>query len=322
MKKITFISVLGFLILSFTAFSQIKVDSNGNTTIKHGTFSQGNDAVLYLGATDHYIKSVFGYGVTIGTAGMTDWIKLRQYTGCVGLGREPQYALDVSGTIRAQTTIYPSDIRFKTNIQNLENPINKIKQIQGVSYNFSSNDTISQKYNNQSSFNKNFGFIAQDFQKIYPELVYEDSLGYLSIDYISVIPVLLEAMKKQQGIIDDLVARIETVEENCCNNTLKSASLATGTDTKLAGNEAVLYQNTPNPFREQTEIKCYLPEGAVSSALYIFNMQGLQLEEYRIKGTGDQLVRINGNRFNPGMYLYSLVVNGREIDTKRMILTK
>lgn len=253
---------------------------------------------------------------------MADWIRIPQYTGKVGIGREPLYALDVNGAIRAQTTLYPSDVRFKTNIQNLENPINKIKQMQGVSYIFSSNDTISKKYNVQSSFNKNFGFIAQDFQKIYPELVYEDSLGYLSIDYISVIPVLLEAMKKQQDIIDDLVARIETMEENCCNDSLKSASLNTGTDTRLAGNEAILYQNTPNPFREQTEIKCYLPEGVVSSTLYIFNMQGLQLEDYRINGTGDQLIRINGNRFTPGMYLYSLVANGREIDTKRMILTK
>lgn len=67
MKNFTIFFVLGFLSLSFTAFSQIKVDSNGNTTIKQGTFSQGNDAVLYLGDTNHFIKSIFGYGIRIGT---------------------------------------------------------------------------------------------------------------------------------------------------------------------------------------------------------------------------------------------------------------
>jgi hypothetical protein len=318
MKKIAFISVLGLLILSFTAFSQIKVDSNGNTTIKQGTFSQGNDAVLYLGDTNHFIKSIFGYGVRIGTPGLS--VNLPQYSGGVGIKREPSYALDVNGSIRANSTVYSSDERFKKDIKTLDGSIEKLKMLDCFSYIFTNTEDSVKNY--QSNYNRSFGFIARDFQNVYPELTYSDNDGYLSIDYVSLIPVLVEAIKKQQDIIDDLVARIETMEENCCNNSLKSASLNTGTDTKLAGNEAILYQNTPNPFREQTEIKCYLPEGVVSPTLYIFNMQGLQLEEHKINGTGGQLVRINGNRFKPGMYLYSLVVNGREIDTKRMILTK
>lgn len=318
MKNFSVFIVLGFLALSFTCFSQINVDSNGNTTIKHGTFSPGIDAVLYLGDTNHFIKSVFGYGLKIETNGMS--VNMPSYTGSIGINREPSYALDVNGHIRANTTVYLSDERFKKDIRSLESSMERLKRLKSFSYLFiNSADSI---INNYSEFNRSFGFLAQNFQDVYPELTYTDNEGYLSIDYVSLIPVLVEATKQQQDIIDGLIARIETLEENCCNNTLKSATLNTGTDTKLAGNKAVLYQNTPNPYREQTEIKCYLPEGTISSTLYIFNMQGLQLEEYRINGTGDQLVRINGTRFNPGMYLYSLVVNGREIDTKRMILTK
>ena len=41
-----------------------------------------------------------------------------------------------------------------------------------------------------------------------------------------------------------------------------------------------------------------------------------------ISKTGNQVIILNGNRFKPGMYLYSLIVDGREIDTKRIILTK
>ena len=48
----------------------------------------------------------------------------------------------------------------------------------------------------------------------------------------------------------------------------------------------------------------------------------LQLQQYNITGKGKQTVTINGNSFEPGMYLYALVIDGKEVDTKRMILTK
>ena len=59
--------------------------------------------------------------------------------------------------------------------------------------------------------NRQFGFIAQDFQKIFPELIYEDSKGYLSIDYVSMIPVLIEAIKTQQIQIEDLKKQLESI---------------------------------------------------------------------------------------------------------------
>lgn len=99
------------MIVSVTDLAaQLRVDSGGNTTIKYGTFSSGNDAVLYLGDTNHYIRSVFGYGVYIGT-GATNIIRIPQYTGWVGINRNPSYTLDVNGSIRADVTVYSSDER-------------------------------------------------------------------------------------------------------------------------------------------------------------------------------------------------------------------
>lgn len=216
MKNFSILFVLGFLSLSFTAFSQIKVDSNGNTTIKQGTFSQGNDAVLNLGDTNHFIKSIFGYGVRIGTLGTS--VNLPSWTGCVGINREPSYALDVNGSIRANTTVYSSDERFKKDIKNLDSSIEKLKMLDGFSYIFTNTEDFVK--NNRSNNNRSFGFIAQDFQKVYPELTYTDNEGYLSIDYVSLIPVLVEATKQQQDIIDDLVARVKTMED-MINNLIK-----------------------------------------------------------------------------------------------------
>jgi DNA-binding MltR family transcriptional regulator len=48
------------------------------------------------------------------------------------------------------------------------------------------------------------GFIAQDVQAIFPELVEEDAEGYLSVDYLGLIPVLVEAIKEQQVQIEEL----------------------------------------------------------------------------------------------------------------------
>ncbi len=205
MKKRFSIISLCLLTLSLAGYSQVKVDNNGNTTIKYGTFSQGVDAVLYFGNTDHYIKSVFGYGIKIGTAGALDVIRIKQYAQTVGINRDPdpQYKLDVNGNIRANTTVYTSDRRFKTDITNLNYSIEKIKQMQGVSYRLTGED-LQSPITPQNGVNKQFGLIAQDLKEIYPELVYEDSKGYLSVDYVSLIPVLIEALKEQQSQIEDL----------------------------------------------------------------------------------------------------------------------
>lgn len=90
----------------------------------------------------------------------------------------------------------------------------------------------------------------------------------------------------------------------------------------IAENNAQLDQNIPNPFSKETRIGCFIPEGSGNSVLYIYNMNGTQLKQYNINGLGKQSVTINGSSFEPGMYLYTLVIDGKEVDTKRMILTK
>lgn len=152
-----------------------------------------------------------------------------------------------------------------------------------------------------------------------PEAIFyfEDEDRYY-IDYNELIPVIVEAMKEQQAIIEEL----KSVVANCCTNELKSASVATGTSTDLANNKASLDQNIPNPFSRETKIGCFIPDGATTSMLYIYNMNGTQLQQYNVTGKGKQTVTIYGNSFEPGMYLYTLIIDGKEVDTKRMILTK
>jgi len=159
-----------------------------------------------------------------------------------------------------------------------------------------------------------YGFIARELQEVFPELVDEDEEGFLNVDYVGLIPILVEAVK-------ELESRVETMENTCCNqsNDLKSAQ--TGS-TELGSNSIKLYQNAPNPFSEQTTIRFEIPESVQNAQLHICDMNGTLLKTIAINQRDDGNVIISANEFNAGMYLYSLVCDRKIVDTKQMLLTE
>ena len=152
----------------------------------------------------------------------------------------------------------------------------------------------------------------------------QDSAGYLSIDYIGLIPVLVEAVKEQQETIEVLQDRITTIETDCCDkeDKLKSGSINSSDELNMDVASAKLYQNNPNPFSTQTAVKFEIPETMQTAQLHICNMTGTLLKTITIsqRGAGKEL--INANEFVAGMYLYSLVCDGKIVDTKQMLLTE
>ena len=120
--------------------------------------------------------------------------------GNVGIGTVfPSHKLQVIGTISATQmlcngTSLCSDARFKKGILPINNSMEKLSKLQGVNYFWDI-----EKFNEKGfSEEKQIGFVAQEIQNIFPELVYTDPEGYLSVDYTSLIPVLVEALKEQQ----------------------------------------------------------------------------------------------------------------------------
>jgi hypothetical protein len=106
------------------------------------------------------------------------------------------------------------------------------------------------------------------------------------------------------------------------NGHLKSAKVTSDTlDSDLVAN-AFLYQNIPNPFTVSTEIKYFLPESVTNATIYIYNMNGLQIKSCPIQVKGNGSITINGSELKAGMYIYTLIAGGKEVDTKRMILTE
>ena len=80
--------------------------------------------------------------------------------------------------------------------------MDKIKQLNGVNFYWKDSETM--------DASKQIGVIAQDVEKVFPELVGENE-GYKTTNYIGLIPVLIEALKEQQQMIDDLKTQIEQI---------------------------------------------------------------------------------------------------------------
>jgi hypothetical protein len=97
-----------------------------------------------------------------------------------------------------------SDERLKTNIEPLQNALQNILKINGVTYNWRS------EYRAQE---KQIGVIAQNIQEVFPELVSEDNNGYLSVNYIQLTPILIEALKEQQKVINTQQKQLNNILE-------------------------------------------------------------------------------------------------------------
>jgi hypothetical protein len=209
-----------------------------------------------------------------------------------------------------------SDKSVKTNITPLSYGLREVLKLKPVSYKYNSDFSKSSEKKE-----KQLGFIAQDLQEVLPEIVQKDErkdiLTYRPLD---LIPVLANAIREQQSTIEALEKRIAKLESN--NNGIKSATISVNEENAISLNTPTLAQNIPNPFSNTTRIDIYLPETVKNAVLYVYNMQGVQIKSFNINERGTTSVTIEGYTLQAGMYLYTLIADGKEVDTKKMILTK
>lgn len=215
----------------------------------------------------------------------------------------------VNGNAGGTTSWSGSDIRLKKNVQNLENCLPKLLKIKSKQYNF-----INEELNYRSSDikeSKSFGFISQEVKEIFPQLVLvsDDSLNTQYINYDGFIPIIVEAIKEQQIIIDNLKNEIEDLKTL---NNLQVSSL---------NSNIKLFQNIPNPFNESTRIDFKLDNNVKNARICIYDLTGKELKCYMIKDKNESSIMIKGKELKPGIYIYSLIVDNEIYDSKRMVLT-
>ena len=175
-----------------------------------GSSSNGN---LRLGATIG--NHVLDFGVS--STSTYSWLQARDKTGYgtfynlllnpnggnVGIGTTaPTTKLYVNGDITANSIAGTSDIRFKTNIRPVVFALNKVKALRGVYFNWNQTAFPEKEFGPQNEL----GFIAQEVEKIVPEIVSKDNTkeAYRSVKYDKLVALLVEAIKEQQKQIDSL----------------------------------------------------------------------------------------------------------------------
>ena len=333
------------MIKSATSSAQLYIDGSGNVGMGISEPATAlhvkNNGIFTLQRTGSYSAVPVRYGIggtpavhycaTSSNSGTNYYIRysICFSNGYFGIGTtNPQYLLDVNGVVRASNISVSSDKRLKTDIKPVKtDAVKNLQFIDARSYKCTprytnsniagkqagNGDTVKMEIQEPEEDNREtFGFIAQDFKEYYPELVREDNDGYLSIDYLGLIPVLVEALKEQSEKVEELENELVNIKYL----KLKSA----GSDDELTGNNK-LYQNSPNPFNESTEIKYYIEEDVSKAYINIYNLNGTQLKSIPLHLKGEGSVEITRNELEPGIYLYALITDNTEADIKRMILT-
>ncbi len=309
-----------------------------NTTGSYNTAV--GDSALYVNTTGNYNTAI---GKLAGPAKPT-------FTNTTALGYKA--STTASNQVRIGNTNVTSiggqvgwtifsDERVKNNIQENVPGLSFIKALRPVTYHYNiakENELLGvqnedAKEAGSSDIEKiNFtGLIAQEVDRAAKKLGYDFSgidktgpiMGLRYNDFI--VPVIKslqelsaenEMLKKNnasmQQQIDELKILVQSVAAN---------SSATVSAVKGIASEMYLEQNAPNPFTSNTTIRYKVP-AAGSATIMIANTAGNTVKTFNLTAKGNGSVTVNANELAAGTYFYSLIVDGKKTDSKKMILVK
>ena len=171
-----------------------------NTATPFGDFYIGSKITPSDSLNGFRINSISS-GTYIDVRNTGDQIIYRDYTNSSG-AINSRFKMNMSaGTFTASGNLIafgsPSDKRLKENIKPIDSALDKVIKLQGVTFDWKKSDSI-------LDIKQDIGFIAQDVQKVIPELVRENEDGMLSMRHQGITPILLEAIKELKAEIEEL----------------------------------------------------------------------------------------------------------------------
>ena len=128
----------------------------------------------------------------------------------------------VSGKVYSNGVALTSDSRYKTHIAALDNALENILNLRGVTYDYDRAKWPAKNFPAE----RQIGFIAQEVERIFPELVVTDANGYKSVMYQNAVPILVEGMKAQQKQIEAQKREIEALKTDNVELRKQSARIA------------------------------------------------------------------------------------------------
>lgn len=266
-----------------------------------------------------WLGSSTATSATISSVSLAD---LTIRSGNTGLGKfaSTGYKLDVDGNVRCVTLYQTSDGRLKTQIKPITNT-SGLMEIKPYTYQFKKESTAIGNPDNKL----HYGFIAQEIEPYFPELVSKDDNGYYAVNYVEFIPILLKELQDQNKKINTLEANVAEQDKRIAalEALIKTMPVSSDNGTMNHAIEALkgstLYQNTPNPFNRETTIRYNITGQFDNAFIGIYDLNGKQVKRITVKETNGQIV-VPANILSPGTYIYSLVVEGQLIDSKKMVV--
>jgi hypothetical protein len=158
-----------------------------------------------------------GYGIYIDSVQATNKWSLyvsdpaapSYFAGNVGIGTaSPGYKLDVRGLVASNGQVLTSDSRFKKNLLPIEGSLSKIRKLEGISFEWKTEEYKDRGFPD----GRQYGVIAQQVEKVLPEIVKVGPDGSKSVAYTEIIPVLIEAIKEQQKTIEKQQEEIRLIK--------------------------------------------------------------------------------------------------------------
>lgn len=228
--------------------------------------------------------------------------------------------------IFADNFINVSDQREKDQIKELSYGLDHLMKLKPVSY----------KWKKQPEKGMKHGLIAQEVQKVLPEVVYDpekdidydesgkalpvDPEARMGIAYSELIPLLIKSIQELNTKVQEQEKIIADLTDE--NGRTSADELEESLDSPGSSSKLELLQNTPNPFDQSTTIRYYLPEGTEKAQLFIYNIDGQQVRSMELTKTGEGAMTITAGELGAGIYFYTLYADGEVSQTRKMILTE
>ena len=149
----------------------------------------------------------------------------------------------------------------------------------------------------------------------FPALIIKDAQGNEYVNYTQLVPILVQAIKELKTELDDLK---ETVASSGTRKVNAATNIATNTLDEGWGS---ISQNTPNPFTGQSTVRVSVPDDASDAYIDILTLNGASVKRIPVSN-GLSEVSLSSFEFAPGTYLYTLVVNGKVSETRRMVVSR
>lgn len=248
--------------------------------------------------------------------------------GIIGIGEREYHRVfyvNSNGVVYAkggtiQPAVDPSSIGVTTRSQSAlqTSALDKLVGIKGVSYTEESNIGQQARMSDiggSISGNKRLGLLAEDVESAVPEAVVTLSDNSKCISYSDLVVVLIDAVNELNQEVLNLK------EELNSSQALVKTTKSTTQVNSLYSDKTFMSQNTPNPFNKETVISYSLDYTISDAFICIYDMQGKQIRRYDLHDRQGEII-IAASEFDAGMYIYSLIADGVEVECYKMILTK